>query len=832
MNIKKYIRADKKGIIFIYLMSIIIIGITVYHCFTGMYTDNYTDVPVSSGVFIENVKSDTVITQYFELPKKNVSIKDVDIMFATYSDKINTNGMKFSIYNPDNELLFETNLTSDMFKDNDYLEVELKNVSYHSGEYYYTLTGLDDVASTDAITPAVWLAGKDTGTDTDTDTVTKPVCTRMYCNGQLNEYNINTIFTYSTFNYTVFVIMFICLLLLPFIALLDISVFDEPKTYVKIIIEAVLFVFNLVYIEQLSEIISCPDISLTVWKIFITCIFITVLTILFSGLWGRLIYGIITTDILMIILSFTNYYVIKFRGAPFIPTDLLAVNTLKAVIGEYSLAPKSLQLALVCSSIILFALLIKLSKNNWLSGSINSLGIIKNCIARGLFIIAGIIGIGLFANPSFLGKCGVEAFTWDRLGGATTNGIALNFMVNVQFIKIKKPQGYSVSAATEILDKYSSVYDEAERNKGDGKKKKSSSDKKPNIIMIMNESLSDFENLPDSSIALTDDPLENIHAMTEDTIKGNCYVSIFGSGTSNSEFEALTGHTMAFFPTGCVTYQQFPRSFMPGLARDLKAEGYNCIAMHPENGNNWNRKNIYNAMEFDEFLTIEDFEGAELVRWISDKATYDKIIDLHKKQKKTDTPLFVLDITMQGHGGYQYANKWKEPVSVKGAEFPDAAEFLSSTKVSDKSFKELVNYFKKQDEKTVILMFGDHQPRLDDAFYEALFNCALTDMDSLDMIQKQYITPYILWANYDIKEANEDISSNSLSLLVKETAGIEFTPYNKFLSMFNRTIPLINANGYMDADNVWHLFSEKNEYSDLIQEYRIVQYYMYYDYEG
>ena len=51
----------------------------------------------------------------------------------------------------------------------------------------------------------------------------------------------------------------------------------------------------------------------------------------------------------------------------------------------------------------------------------------------------------------------------------------------------------------------------------------------------------------------------------------------------------------------------------------LKSLGYRCDAVHPSSGNNWNRIATYQSMKFDRFITIEDFENPEYIRYISDK---------------------------------------------------------------------------------------------------------------------------------------------------------------------------------------------------------------------
>ena len=73
---------------------------------------------------------------------------------------------------------------------------------------------------------------------------------------------------------------------------------------------------------------------------------------------------------------------------------------------------------------------------------------------------------------------------------------------------------------------------------------------------------------------------------------------------------------------------------------------------------------------------------------------------------------------MQNHNPYDDTSyKFKKKVEVTNFETsPQVSQYLSLIKMSDDAFKELVNYFKKVKEPTIILLFGDHQPHLPDSF--------------------------------------------------------------------------------------------------------------------
>ena len=55
-----------------------------------------------------------------------------------------------------------------------------------------------------------------------------------------------------------------------------------------------------------------------------------------------------------------------------------------------------------------------------------------------------------------------------------------------------------------------------------------------------------------------------------------------------------------------------------------------------------------------------------------------------------------------------------------GGAYPQAEQYLSLAHASDQAFEQLVNYFSQVEEPTMIVMYGDHQPKLEDGFYEYL----------------------------------------------------------------------------------------------------------------
>lgn len=87
----------------------------------------------------------------------------------------------------------------------------------------------------------------------------------------------------------------------------------------------------------------------------------------------------------------------------------------------------------------------------------------------------------------------------------------------------------------------------------------------------MDEAFSDLSVLGDFDT--NTDYMPFVHSLekgNENTITGYLNTSVCGGNTADTEFEFLTGNTMAFLPVGSIPYQQYIKSKTPSLASYLK----------------------------------------------------------------------------------------------------------------------------------------------------------------------------------------------------------------------------------------------------------------------
>ena len=121
-------------------------------------------------------------------------------------------------------------------------------------------------------------------------------------------------------------------------------------------------------------------------------------------------------------------------------------------------------------------------------------------------------------------------------------------------------------------------------------------------------------------------------------------------------------------------------------------------------------------------------------------------------------------------------------------------------------------------------MFGDHFPSIEDEFYEEVLGAGLDEL-STEQEQLRYATPFVIWANYDIPEAEVDhISANYLSTLLMQMAGLPMTQYNKYLSVLYQSLPVISTVGYVDSEGTHYAAGQETPFDDMLNQYNCIEY--------
>lgn len=532
---------------------------------------------------------------------------------------------------------------------------------------------------------------------------------------------------------------------------------------------------------------------------------------------GRMTTALRIELALALAFGLTNHYVMAFRSTPFVPWDLLSVRTAASVAQNYDFTPTPRMIVVT----VLFVLLMVAVR------VLRKVPRIKLPIRLGSAVLCG-LALCLFVNTlqqeTFQNKHYLYPFLFTPAYMTKVNGMAVTFAMDLAYVAVDKPEGYSAEEAQKTLEQYGNtdnVFADDEENTNDAKNRGEDANNKelPNIIVIMDEAFSDLAVVGD--LETNEDYMPFMHKMqqgADHTITGYAQVSVCGGNTANSEFEFLTGNTMSFLPSGSIPYQQYITKDTPSLASYLASLGYETYAQHPYYASGWNREKVYPLLGFEHLNFIDDYANKTYVRkYVSDDADMQHIIDTYEN-KEDGKPAFIFNVTMQNHGGYTDAfSDLSEDVHATNYNSEVLDRYLSLIRLTDQSLEKLVDYFSNVDEKTVIVFFGDHQPS--DTVAAQVQDSMLLPGESVpdEQLRKRYQVPYLVWANYDIDGATQQNTSlNYLSAEVLKAAGVPTDAYQNFLLDLQKSYPVMSAAGRTDA-------SDADE--NMLNTYKKLQYY-------
>ena len=560
-----------------------------------------------------------------------------------------------------------------------------------------------------------------------------------------------------------------------------------------------------------------------------------VLYFLVFAVTGRFNITYISVTTPIVILAVAHSYIMDFRGTPFQPMDFLSIGTAAGVANTNNFAPSYKLITGILLFVLLTVIFIKIGTPKY--------NLTTKIISRSFTATFSAVLIILFYGTSVFADLGVKPDFWNQTRGYKNYGFVCNFFLNTKYLFMSEPNNYDPDKIKDYIDQ---TVDE-DKDKEDQKVK-------PNIICIMNESLADLRTLGPLSTNL--DYMPFLNSLTENTVKGNLYVPVIGAGTSNTEFEFITGHSTHFLPSGSNAYMLYVKNPMASLVSTLEAQSYSSWAFHPYLASGWNRPSVYSNFGFNKFTAFEDifdmslwerylsngndadylqglvdlnYPGSNMLirQYISDSYDYKLLIENYENRDKSQ-PYFSFNVTMQNHGGYSTScvnfNEAIYSTSSTKA-YNKANKYLSLVRASDTAFKELVEYFENVKEPTVICMFGDHQPNVETEFISELLGVKDLSSLTIEQEQKRYTTPFYIWANFDIEEKIiPRLSVNYLSSLLLDIAGLELTEYNKYLLKLSETLPVINTAGYIDSEGVYYKWSDVSPYTEIIKEYERIQY--------
>lgn len=483
-----------------------------------------------------------------------------------------------------------------------------------------------------------------------------------------------------------------------------------------------------------------------------------------------------------------TYFKLKLRGEPFFPWDLSQGTEAADVVGKAGLELQTSMWvsALIILALAVFACLVPRPRGgavwqfilSWAAPGAGGLAL--------LFLV--------FLSPTGSRMVGIVPDMWMQNRYYRNYGVIAGFLTNIQNLEVDEPEDYSEETVKQLVEQAYSQdlapeFEGSYAQAGDGQVTQ------PNIIFIMDESFWDVQELEDYGVVFDQPVTPNLHRLMETSAYGKAYSPSFGGGTCDVEFEALTGFSVEFLPSGSKPFQQHVTRPMFSIASYLKDQGYATQAIHCYYAKFWSRNTAYPNLGIDEFISLEDFVDPERKRdteWsgglVTDAEMARRIIQEYEERDE-DKPLFIHAVTMQNHTSYNKNNYPEEelvgileaPEGISESTLGALQDFATGVREADAMLGTLTDYFSQVDEPTILVFWGDHYNPIGSGYevYTATGYASGADSESPELHQM----PLLIWSNYwDGKVDLGTVAAYQISPVLMELYGLEEPPMFRYLA--------------------------------------------------
>lgn len=501
------------------------------------------------------------------------------------------------------------------------------------------------------------------------------------------------------------------------------------------------------------------------WGVF------TLLMLVLAVVTRRLWVSMTVVNVLFFAATYANYFKKLYWGSPVVPDDLvLAGDALKAN-AMLNLVPTGRMVAMLgamvfATGICAFVQLPKLfeekrRKKLWRAGL--SLALTVVLVVYFLFAFFAVDPTAAYA-PS------VHGWTTDSFSTLYYQGTFFT-----SFFTLMNPDRIRSAEPLVYTQENLALIEEGLQQTADRMKITT----QPDVIVVLLETYADPMIFDD--VAFSKDLTPNFDRLAAEGISGNIISPVYGGGTSDAEFEVLTGIASKNAYVSSVAYWTYVYEGFPGIVEYLNGRGYRTMAMHAHTNEMFNRPTAYENLGFGGTLFRDQFSSVEYVReYASDACAVAQIIETHRTMTQAESgPVFLNMVSMQNHSTYYnaYERMTAQGIEMVGVEKagldPQAQQMLSAYAtlllLTDESLGTLTDYLRTSDRDVVLVVYGDHQSGLtsEDGHMNVLeqtdfFN--LRDGEQAKIDQRR--TPYLVWTNFDTSHGGETYGTLPLNLLL------------------------------------------------------------------
>lgn len=385
--------------------------------------------------------------------------------------------------------------------------------------------------------------------------------------------------------------------------------------------------------------------------------------------------------------------------------------------------------------------------------------------------LAGLLGYGTY----FIGN----TYSMASIDTKNINGIESKRYIVYNFIKNDKLTNINMN---NVQDSYRYFLDRQAAND------QTDAANKPNVIVIMNESWWNTDNITGSGVTFSSDPMETYRKLEKYCSSGHLTTNIFCGGTIGSETEFLTGLNTKYFTSYTGIASALEKRKIPSIVDYFKALDYDTVAIHPYDGSFYGRNVIYPTMGFDKIVFEDDMDYTDIYScYISDESLARQIIKEYEECKAEQKFIFAVSMAnhIQGldrkHGSlkaYPYPISVKVDGTLDEEAYMDLVSYINGIHLANKAFEELAAYFSQTGEPVVLVMYGDHMPGFSKEALE-LMGLGGTDLETQ---KRHYSVPVLIWSSFEAHRIAPDGENiNYLPQILLEYAGLPDTDMSRIL---------------------------------------------------
>lgn len=369
-----------------------------------------------------------------------------------------------------------------------------------------------------------------------------------------------------------------------------------------------------------------------------------------------------------------------------------------------------------------------------------------------------------------------------------------------------------------------------------------------NVIVIHAESIQQFV----IGMSFNGEELTpNLNKLASESIYFDNFYSQVSVGTSSdAEFTSLTSLMPTNTGTAFVSY--FDRTYvsMPSLLSD---KGYYTFVMHANKANFWNRDLMYACLGYQRFYSKDDYDIDEVVGLgLSDTSFFRQSVEKLKEINEMGKPYYGTLIMLSNHTPFidsaamtDYEVDMKEEVTLEDGtvttvshpymEGTKLGQYLKSVHYADQALGEFINMLETEGllENTVLVLYGDHDARLDINDYVRLYNydpetnsiLNPDDPDYINFDEYQYElnrkVPFMIWSSETKEKLHKTVSDVMGMYDVMPTLGNMLGVYNKYalghdIFQIGSNNIVVFPNGNWVTNSIYYN-AQKGEYLSLAE---------------